>query len=79
MAVINPVLEIDKCIADLKYCTVKSVIQPIDKLHTDASFFHSYYNHHAEAFEIVEATLKSVHDTINYSLTECSECVNKLI
>lgn len=52
--------------------------EPVERFHPEASLAHSYYNHHAEEFEIVESTLRHCMSQVEGNLNNCTTCLETL-
>lgn len=55
------------------------LVAPVERLHLEASVFHSYYNHHAEEFEIVESTLRFCLNSLKDQFQGCASCLQHFV
>ena len=72
----QPDVNLDYCPAKLNECTVDQFVRfgNIDPIHPEPTIFHSFYNHHAETFEIVEETIRHGINLATSPIQNCATC-----
>ena len=73
------VSSVDVCPAIGNQCAVDSYFKLGDTVHSNPTIFHSFYNHHVEAFERIEETVRVAIKATEGVLRDCVPCATHLV
>jgi hypothetical protein len=79
MQALKPDVSTDFCPAKLQECTVDQFVRLGNSTHPEPTFFHSFYNHHAETFEMVESKIRHGLLLATQPIQNCASCASAML